>query len=60
LSDGDAIPEMVVCDFSIVLLISIAIVFEKRADLKDYLNACFDIMIKQKTNRRHSLQHIFV
>lgn len=50
LSDNIAIPKMVVCDFSMALLISVAIAFGKKADLKDYMNTCFEIVTnKQKT-----------
>jgi len=48
LSDDVAIPKMVVCDFSMALLISIAIAFAKKENLQDYLNTCFEIVINKK------------
>jgi len=41
------IPKMVVRDFSMALLISIAIAFGKRADLQDYMNICFENAINK-------------
>jgi len=44
LSNNVAIPKIVVCDFSMALLTSIAIPFGKRADLQNYMNTCFEIL----------------
>lgn len=47
--DGIPIPRMVVCDFSQALLIALSIAFAKRADLKDYMQGCYDILNNKPT-----------
>lgn len=43
-SSGIPVPRMVVCDFSQALLISISIAFARKRDLREYMQACYDLI----------------
>lgn len=47
LSNGIPVPRMTVCDFSQALLISISIAFAHKRDLRDYMQACYDLVTQK-------------
>lgn len=56
ISDKVPIPRIVVCDFSLALLSGISIAFAHKRDLRDYMQACYDVIIKKS----QTLPDIFI
>lgn len=54
LRSGASIPRIAVCDFSKAILIALSRVFARSADLSDYMQTCYNILILKVPQRKPS------